>query len=146
MSKSIESFARAFIVGLAVCSAHAQGEEKGTCSLETLHGTMVYATISKLVANGEEWSISGQESYDGKGNMKYYELLSYGGPAQTYVGTATYTVTANCIATVIYDTGVAPWTYFLSADGEHYYWNNNQNTGVISAGRADRVSRELLVQ
>ena len=54
-------------------------------------------------------------------------------------------ISANCIATVIYDTGIAPWTFFVSADGEHYYWNNNQNTGVISAGRADRVSKALLV-
>jgi hypothetical protein len=114
-----------------------------TCSLETLHGTMVYATIASN--HGVQWSESGQESYDGKGHMKYYELLSYGGVPQTYVGTGTYTITANCIATVTYDVGIAPWVYFVSADGEHYYWNNNQNTGVLGAGRADRVSKALLV-
>jgi hypothetical protein len=35
--------------------------------------------------------------------------------------------------------------YFVSADGERYYWNNNQNSGAIGAGRADRVSKALLV-
>jgi hypothetical protein len=36
--------------------------------------------------------------------------------------------------------------YFVSADGDHYYWNNNQGNGVINSGRADRVSTELLVK
>jgi hypothetical protein len=41
---------------------------------------------------------------------------------------------------------IVPWVYFVSADGDHYYWNNNQRTGVINSGRANRVSRALLVK
>jgi len=44
-----------------------------------------------------------------------------------------------------YDSETVPWVYFVSAGGEHYHWNNNQRTGVINSGRADRVSRGLLV-
>src|SRR5271168_702895 len=143
MKNSMLLLAGASLFSVAALAAGPEASGPQTCSLETLHGTMVYATTASN--NGTQWSVSGQESYDGKGHMKYYELLSYGGEPQTYVGTATYTVTANCIATVTYDAGIAPWTYFLSADGEHYYWNNNQNTGVIGSGRADRVSRALLV-
>jgi hypothetical protein len=143
MKKSLLLLAVASLFGFAALPASAADEGPQHCSLETLHGTMVYATIASN--HGIQWSVSGQESYDGKGNMKYYELLSYGGVPQTYTGTGTYTITANCIATVIYDAGIAPWQYFVSADGEHYYWNNNQNTGVIGAGRADRVSKALLV-
>jgi hypothetical protein len=143
MKKSLLLLAGASLFAFAALPASAEDEGPQHCSLETLHGTMVYASISSN--QGVQWSLSGQEAYDGKGHMKYLEFLSYGGVPQTYTGTATYTMTANCIATVIYDTGVAPWLFFVSADGEHYYWNNNQNTGVISAGRADRVSKALLV-
>ena len=115
----------------------------------TLHGTMVYASISKNVSNGVEWSLSGQETYDGKGHMKYHELLSYGLTSSVYDGAGTYTISADCVATVTYidpDGSVdSVWKYFVSANGEHYYWNNNLNQGVLSAGRADRVSRALLI-
>jgi hypothetical protein len=47
---------------------------------------------------------------------------------------------------VTYDSEVVPWVYFVSADGDHYYWNNNQGAGVLNSGRADRVSRALLVK
>jgi len=97
-------------------------------------------------AQGAASSGSGQESYDGKGHMKYHELYSDGVSSQTYSGTGTYTVTENCIATVTYDSEVVPWVYFVSADGEHCYWNNNQGTGSFNAGRADRISRGLLVK
>jgi len=143
MQKSLLSLAGASLFSVAALASGLEDAGPQKCSLETLHGTMVYASI--VSNHGVQWSESGQESYDGKGHMKYYELLSYGGEPQTYVGTATYTITANCIATVTYDEGVTPWVFFVSADGEHYYWNNNQNTGSIGAGRADRVSRALLV-
>jgi hypothetical protein len=90
-------------------------------------------------------SSSGQESYDGKGHMKYYEFYSDGISTATFSGTGTYTISDNCIATVTYDSERTPWKYFVSADGEHYYWNNNQGNGVITSGRADRTSHALLV-
>lgn len=143
MKKPMLLLAAASLLSFSAIAATPEEDMPQTCSLATLHGTMVYASI--VSNNGVQWSESGQEAYDGKGHMKYYELLSYGGEPQTYVGTATYTITANCIATVIYDVGVTPYVFFVSADGEHYYWNNNQNTGAIGAGRADRVSKALLV-
>ncbi len=78
--------------------------------------------------------------------MRYYELSSDGVTTSTYTGTGTYTITENCVATVVYDSEVVPWVYFVSADGEHYFWNNNQGVGHITSGRADRVSLALLVK
>jgi hypothetical protein len=104
---------------------------------------MAWSAVSSN--GGAQWSGSGQESYDGKGHMKYYELQSYGVQTYTYSGTATYTITADCIATVTYDSETIPWVYFVSPDGDHYYWNNNQGNGAIGAGRVDRISRALLV-
>lgn len=133
------------VLGLAAGSAIAAEEKEGPthCSLETLHGTMAWAAVS--TDNGTQWSGSGQESYDGKGHFKYYEFRSYSFQTYTFSGSGTYTITANCIATVTYEGVPKPWVYYVSADGEHYYWNNNQDAGMISAGRADRVSKALLV-
>jgi len=136
-------------VGILSCVAlSASAEDEGGsshCKLDTLHGTMVWST-TRSTAAGPVSSGSGQESYDGKGNMKYFEFYSDGHQSTTYTGTATYTISDSCIATVTYDSENVPWQYFVSADGEHYYWNNNQHTGVINSGRADRVSHALLVK
>ena len=115
-----------------------------TCSLSTLHGTMAWsATTTKA---GISRAASGFESYDGKGGLKYTELFSDGYQTQTFTGTGTYTIGANCVAQVTYDGGATPFVYFVAPDGGSYYWANNQNAGVISSGRADRVSRSLLVK
>jgi hypothetical protein len=142
VNKRLVWTACASMLGLAAISASAAEEY---CTLESLHGTMAWSEVTST-AQGAASSGSGQESYDGKGHMKYYEFYSDGVSSQTYSGTGTYTVTENCIATVTYDSEVVPWVYFVSADGEHYYWNNNQGTGNFSAGRADRISRGLLVK
>jgi hypothetical protein len=131
-------------IALEAAASPATGQEAPThCTLETLHGTMAWSGITSN--GGVQWSGSGQESYDGKGHMRYYEFQSYGVQTYTYTGTGTYTIDDHCIATVTYDSETVPWVYFVSADGDHYYWNNNQGTGAIGAGRADRISRALLV-
>jgi hypothetical protein len=133
------------LLACAAFAASAEDEGASHCKLDTLHGTMAWST-TLATARGVVSSGSGQASYDGKGNMKYYEFSSDGVTSSTYTGTATYTISENCIATVSYDSEVVPWVYFISADGEHYYWNNNQGTGIVNSGRADRVSHALLVK
>jgi hypothetical protein len=135
----------ALVLGFAALSASAEDEGASHCTVDTLHGTMAWSATT-FGAAGPVSSGSGQESYDGKGHMKYYEFYSDGITTSTYSGTGTYTISDDCIATVTYDSEVVPWVYFVSADGDHYYWNNNQGTGVLQSGRADRVSRALLVK
>ena len=93
---------------------------------------------------------SGTESYDGAGHMKYFQFTNDGAVTSTFSGTGTYVIGANCQATVTYEfdgvqSGI-PWIYFVAADGSGYYWNNNQNTGVIAAGRVDRISTVQLLK
>jgi hypothetical protein len=135
----------AWLLGCAALSASAQDGGASYCGLGTLHGTMAWSTTLATVT-GAVSSGSGQESYDGKGHMHYFEFYSDGVTSTTYAGTGTYTISENCIATVTYDSEIVPWVYFVSADGDHYYWNNNQGTGVLNSGRADRVSPALLVR
>jgi hypothetical protein len=132
------------LFGLSAGSAFAN-DLLTSCSLETLHGTMGWSGIGQK--NGAPYSGSGMESYDGQGHLKYYTLRSDGITQSKYVGTGTYTITANCIATVIYDGAVAePWTYFVAPDGSVFYYNNNLGTGAIGAGQENRISKALLVQ
>jgi hypothetical protein len=151
MKKSACLVSCASILALGALSANAEEAEPTHCSQSTLHGTMAWSATTWRAANpglpgGTSYTGSGQESYDGKGGMKYYEFYSDGTNQYTYSGTATYTVSETCIATVTYDSETVPWVYFVSADGEHYYWNNNQGIGELSAGRADRITKALLVK
>ena len=102
----------ALVSGFAAVPATAEDEGGAHCRVETLHGTMAWST-TVLTTSGAVSSGSGQESYDGKGRMKYYEFYSDGVTTTTYSGTGTYTVSDSCIATVTYDSEVVPWVYFV---------------------------------
>jgi hypothetical protein len=119
-------------------------EDYGVCSLATMHGTYAWGgtSVKNLVWSGS----SGMESYDGLGHLKYYELQSDGITQSTYAGTGTYTITANCIATIIYDGDATDrWTFFVAPDGGTFYYNNNLGFGRVSGGQENRISRTLLV-
>jgi hypothetical protein len=89
------------------------------CTLETLHGTPAWSATSSTA--GVPHAASGFESYDGKGHLKYTELYSDGYTTDTFTGTGTYTIGANCIAQVTYDGGGTPFVYFVAPDGSAYY-------------------------
>jgi len=132
------------LFGLGASSVFAD-DTPSICSLATLHGTMGWSGSAQK--NGVAYSSSGMESYDGEGHLNYYTLHSDGYTQQTWKGTGTYTITANCIATVIYDGDTAqPWTYFVAPDGGVFYYNNNVGNGGVGAGQENRISRVLLVR
>jgi hypothetical protein len=116
------------------------------CSMATLRGTYGFA------GTGTDWGVpystSGMESYDGEGNIKYTQLWHEGGITYTYNGTGKITsITANCVAKVVYDGDTSNvWTFFVAPDGSRSYYNNNKPGGqVVSGGHEDRMSYALLV-
>jgi len=50
---------------------------------------------------------------------------------------------ADCVAHATYGPN-NHWTYFVAPEGSVFYFNNNNNTGLISAGHEDRISFVLL--
>jgi hypothetical protein len=145
MNTALSLIAGTSVLALTALSAFADGTPN-TCSLETLHGTLAWGGAATNRYRGPN-SSSGMESYDGKGHMKYYELSSDGISKEAYNGTGTYTITSNCIATVIYDGDTAdPWIYFVAPDGSAYFYNNNEGYGQVGGGRVERISRALLVE
>ncbi len=145
MNKPILSTAAAIALGLGTLSASAQGAPAG-CSLSTLRGTYAWFVVATNIYSGP-YSASGLESYDGRGNMTGYQLSSDGVTQGEVTYVATYTITANCIATVIYEGAPeSPFKAFVAPDGSNFYWNNNFGFGGISGARAERTTRALLIQ
>lgn len=145
MNKSILSLAAASMLALGAPQVPAQ-VAPSSCSLSTLRGTYAWFVVATNIHTGP-YSASGMESYDGRGNMKWYQKSSNGVTQRTDTGTATYTITTNCIATVFYDGDTFnPFTSFVAPDGSSFYWNNNFGFGGISGARAERTTRVLLVQ
>jgi hypothetical protein len=123
------------------------------CSMATLHGTYAFAGTGTVTpgpgaVDGTPYSTSGMESYDGEGNIKYTQLWHQDGYTSTFNGTGKIlSITANCIATVIYDGNVVNvWTFFVAPDGSSiYYNNNNPGSRIVSGGHEDRISHALFV-
>ena len=148
MKKTMNVSVAIAVLGLSAHAVFANevDTEKATCSLASLHGT--YAWGYAATDNGEPYSTSGRESYDGKGSFKWYQLYNSGGVSPAvYSGTGTYTITADCVASVVYDGfhGNTPYTYFVIPDGDGYFWNNNFSEGTVSGGRVTRITKALLV-
>jgi hypothetical protein len=131
----------AFIIAFYFSPAIALADAPKTCSLATLQGT--YAFSGTGMDGGTPYSTSGRETYDGHGHIHYYQLWDEAGVSTPYEGTGTYTMDANCVAHATYGAN-SHWTYFVAPDGSVFYSNNNNNTGINSAGHEDRISRSLL--
>ena len=145
MRNSNTPIALTIMLSLIASSAAAQ-VVPGGCSLSTLRGTYYWFVVATNIYTGP-YSASGMESYDGRGNMKGYQLTSNGVTQRTDAYAGTYTIESNCITTVIYDGDTEnPFTLFAAPDGSVFYWNNNFGFGGISAARAERKTKVLLVQ
>jgi hypothetical protein len=128
-------------IALAVMSEPASAV---TCSNATIQGTLVAAVNRSL--SGRAAASMDMESWDGAGHLQYLELDSYGtSSAGPYYGTGTYSIGKDCIATVYYDGGTAPWTFYVAPDGTGLSWINTQNVGIVSGGNYERISERLLV-
>jgi len=115
------------------------------CSNSTLRGTLIGAAAG--VQNGVRNSGMFMESWDGAGNIQYAEYDTTANiNSGVYYGTATYSISPDCIATVVYD-GYTPftWKYFVDPDGKGYVYVNSFNIGGVQAGRMEWVTESMLV-
>lgn len=125
-------------------SAFAQTPRTVHCSNETLRGTVIGAVESSY--NGSPSSSIIMESWDGSGHIQYQELDN--GTTWTtglYAGTATYSISRDCVASVNYDGNTSrTWHYYVDPDGRGYAWVNEVNAGGVSAGHSELVTRDLI--
>jgi len=145
MTKSFSLIATSLVLALSTPPASAQNSPN-RCSLDSLRGTYGWYVVATNINSGP-YSASGMESFDGQENMKGYQLSSNGVTQSTVTYMATYTITRNCIATVIYDGDTAnPLTAFVAPDKSSFFWNNNFGFGGISGAKAERTTTALLIR
>jgi hypothetical protein len=134
-----------FVLMLALGGLEFGSVAAARCTNDTLHGTV--ATALTKTVSGARSSTMYMESWDGAGNLQYLETDSNGTTTSApYFGTGTYSIAANCIATVYYDGDSAqPWTFYIDENGDGYSWVNTQNAGIVAAGQTELISSELLV-
>ena len=111
---------------LAVGTGFANDENAGRakCSDATLDGTYLFAEDGFIVTDNEKvpFALAGYEVYDGNGKVRGVQSGNFGGEVSRKDRfSGTYTVKADCTATVTYTNG-EPFRYdlFVAPDGSQF--------------------------
>jgi hypothetical protein len=115
------------VVGvLAIESGYAQNENAAgaKCSEATLDGTYLFAENGFFLEGNDQvpFAESGYEVYNGNGKVRGVSSGNFGGEVfRKEPFTGTYTVKADCTATVTYN-GADPFVYdlFVAPDGSQF--------------------------
>ncbi len=115
------------VVGvLAVGTGFANDENAGKakCSEATLDGTYLFAEDGVILTGNDQipFALAGYEVYDGNGKVRGVQSGNFGGEVSRKERfTGTYTVNADCTATVTYPDG-EPFRYdlFVAPDGSKF--------------------------
>ena len=115
------------LVGVVAVGTGFANDEKATeakCSEATLHGTYLFAQNGVEIKGNDQrpFAIAGYDVFDGNGEVKGVASGNFNGETfrnQTLSGT--YTVKADCTATVTYPDG-EPFRYdlFVAPDGSKF--------------------------
>ena len=113
------------------------------CSKRTLSGT--YVTSEVLNRGATLAGFFARTSYGADGTYTYREETGNGAGTVKRTGTGTYTVAANCIATLYEDGAVSPaYAAVVAPNGNEYWWMNIKNDGTYATSKATRVSQSLV--
>jgi hypothetical protein len=111
---------------LAVGTGFANDENAGKakCSEATLDGTYLFAEDGVILTGNDQipFALAGYEVYNGNGKVRGVQSGNFGGEIDRKAPfTGTYTVKADCTATVTYTNG-EPFRYdlFVAPDGSEF--------------------------
>jgi hypothetical protein len=128
MKRSIVLLAvAALVLGvLAVGAGYAKNENasKAKCSEATLDGTYLFAEDGVILTDNDQipFALAGYQVYNGNGKVRGVQSGNFGGEiARKERFTGTYTVKADCTATVTYTDG-EPFRFdlFVAPDGSQF--------------------------
>jgi hypothetical protein len=141
------------VVGiLAIGAGYAKDENaaRAKCSEATLDGTYLFAEDGVILTGHDQvpFALAGYEVYNGNGKVRGVQSGNFGGEvSRNDRFTGTYTVKADCTATVTYPDG-EPFRYdlFVAPDGSQFTLVQvNPSEWVTSAfeprGTAKRVAQ-----
>ncbi len=112
----------ALVVGVGY--ANDENASKAKCSEATLHGTYLFAEDGFILTDNEKvpFALAGYEVFNGNGKVTGVQSGNFGGEVSRKERfTGTYTVKADCTATVTYPDG-EPFRYdlFVAPDGSKF--------------------------
>ena len=131
---------------LAVGTGFANDENasKAKCSEATLHGTYLFAEDGFILTDNEKvpFALAGYEVYNGNGKVRGVQSGNFGGEIDRKAPfTGTYTVKADCTATVTYTNG-EPFRYdlFVAPDGSMLTFVFTKPSEWVTAGFEERAT------
>ena len=111
---------------LAIGAGYAEDENasRAKCSEATLDGTYLFAEDGVILTGNDQtpFAVAGYEVYNGNGKVRGVQSGNFGGEVSREERfTGTYTVNADCTATVTYPDG-EPFRYdlFVAPDGSKF--------------------------
>jgi hypothetical protein len=115
------------VVGVVAVGRGFADEEKASrakCSEATLDGTYLFAEDGVILTDNDQtpFALAGYEVYNGNGKVRGVQSGNFGGEvSRNDRFTGTYTVNADCTATVTYPDG-EPFRYdlFVAPDGSKF--------------------------
>ena len=130
MNKYMGALSVVLLVGvlgvLAIGAGYAKDENaaKAKCSEATLDGTYLFAEDGVILTGNDQtpFALAGDEVYNGNGKVRGVQSGNFGGEVSRKERfTGTYTVNADCTATVTYTNG-EPFRYdlFVAPDGSKF--------------------------
>jgi hypothetical protein len=135
------------VVGvLAIEAGYAKNENAAgaKCSKATLDGSYLFAEDGVILTGNDQvpFALAGYQVYDGNGNVEGVQSGNFGGEVvrnERFSGT--YTVKANCTATVTYTDG-EPFRYdlFIAPDGSKFTLVQTNPSEFVTSGFELRVT------
>ena len=134
------------VVGvLAIGAGYAKNENasRAKCSEATLHGTYLFAEDGVLLTDNDQvpFALAGYQVYNGKGKVKGVQSGNFGGEVfrkESFTGT--YTVKADCTATVTYAGGDEQFDLFLDPDGSKFTLVQVKPSDLVTSGFEPRAT------
>jgi hypothetical protein len=140
------------VVGvLAIGAGHAKNENasRAKCSEATLDGTYLFAEDGVLLTDNDQvpFALAGYQVYNGKGKVKGVQSGNFGGEVfrkESFTGT--YTVKADCTATVTYAGGDEQFDLFLDPDGSKFTLVQVKPSDTVTSGFELRGTAKRVAQ
>jgi hypothetical protein len=133
------------VVGvLAIGAGYAKNENasRAKCSEATLDGTYLFAEDGVLLTDNDQvpFALAGYEVYNGNGKVRGVQSGNFGGEVfRKDPFTGTYTLKADCTATVTY-TGNEQFDLFLDPDGSKFTLVQVKPSDLVTSGFEPRAT------
>ena len=139
-----------FVGVLAIGTGYAKDENasRAKCSEATLDGTYLFAEDGVLLTDNDQvpFALAGYQVYNGNGKVKGVQSGNFGGEVfRKEPFTGTYTVKADCTATVTY-TGNEQFDLFLDPDGSKFTLVQVKPSDTVTSGFEVRGTAKRVAQ